>query len=115
MIDRGAVDPASLPGAEERSMLRDSLRGFLELHWPVAQGGDAGDAPRAVAAVWSALVEQGVAALGSDPTEGGLREIAIAMEEAGRSACPGAAPRSGAREPGAERSCGGQGGRAHER
>ena len=33
--------------------------------------------PRPSRRVWSALVEQGVASLGCDPTEGGLREIAI--------------------------------------
>ena len=32
----GGLDPATLPGTEERTMLRDSLRGFLEAHWPAA-------------------------------------------------------------------------------
>ena len=88
MIERRALDPATLPGVEERSMLRDSLRGFLETHWPAADAVVRATRPEAVAAIWSALVDQGVASLGSDPTEGGLREIAIAMEEAGRAACP---------------------------
>ncbi len=88
MIDRQALDPATLPGTEERSMLRDSLRGFLETHWPAADAVVRATRPDAVAAIWSALVDQGVASLGSDPTEGGLREIVIAMEEMGRAACP---------------------------
>ena len=88
MIERRALDPATLPGVEERSMLRDSLRGFLEAHWPAAEAVVRATRPESVAAIWSALVDQGVASLGSVPTEGGLREIAIAMEEAGRAACP---------------------------
>jgi alkylation response protein AidB-like acyl-CoA dehydrogenase len=88
MIDRRSVDPAALPGAEERAMLRDSLRGFLALHWPAAEAVARTSRPEAVATLWSALVEQGIAGLGVEPGEGGLREIAIAMEEAGRAACP---------------------------
>ena len=88
MIDRQALDPATLPGTEERTMLRDSLRGFLETHWPSTDAVMQATRPDAVAAIWSALVDQGVASLGSDPTEGGLREMAIAMEEMGRAACP---------------------------
>ena len=88
MIDRRGVDPAALPGDEERAMLRDSLRGFLAQHWPAAEAVARTSRPEAVATVWSALVDQGVAALGAEPSEGGLREIAIAMEEAGRAACP---------------------------
>ena len=88
MIERRSVDPATLPGDEERAMLRDSLRGFLAQHWPAAEAVARTGRPEAVATVWSALVEQGVAGLGAEPSEGGLREIAIAMEEAGRAACP---------------------------
>jgi len=36
MKDRRNLDESALPGAEERTMLRDSLRGFLETHWPAA-------------------------------------------------------------------------------
>ncbi|MEO6743711.1 MAG: acyl-CoA dehydrogenase [Caldimonas sp.] len=88
MIERQALDPATLPGTEERTMLRDSLRGFLETHWPAVDAVVRASRSDAVSAIWSALVDQGVASLGSDPSEGGLREIAIAMEEMGRAACP---------------------------
>jgi alkylation response protein AidB-like acyl-CoA dehydrogenase len=68
-------------------MLRESLRGFLDQHWRAACGKDAAS-PEAVATIWHKLVGQGIAALGSDPGEGGLREILVAMAELGRAACP---------------------------
>jgi alkylation response protein AidB-like acyl-CoA dehydrogenase len=68
-------------------MLRDSLRGFLGQHWR-ADTMKHGPCPEEVAAIWSKLVGQGVASLGSDPDMGGLREILIVMAELGRAACP---------------------------
>jgi alkylation response protein AidB-like acyl-CoA dehydrogenase len=94
MKDRRNLDESALPGAEERTMLRDSLRGFLETHWPAADALARARQPEAVAAIWSRLVGQGVASLGAEPAEGGLREIAIVMAELGRAACP--APMLGA-------------------
>ena len=88
MRDRRGLDAAALPGAEERSLLRDSLRGFLAEHWPADQAIARGREPDAVATVWSQLADQGIAGLGSEPSEGGLRELAVAMEELGRAACP---------------------------
>jgi len=88
MRERSGVDAAALPGAEERSLLRDSLRGFLAEHWPADQAIARGREPDAIATVWTQLVEQGIAGLGSEPAEGGLRELAVAMEELGRAACP---------------------------
>ena len=88
MIDRAAVDPATLPGSEERAMLRDSMRGFLETHWPPAEAIERGRDHDALVAIWSKLVEQGVASLASEPSEGGLREAALVLEELARAACP---------------------------
>jgi len=88
MRERSGIDAASLPGAEERALLRDSLRGFLAEHWPAEQAIARGREPEAIARVWSGLAEQGLAGLGSEPAEGGLRELALAMEEIGRAACP---------------------------
>jgi alkylation response protein AidB-like acyl-CoA dehydrogenase len=88
MRDRRAPDPSALPGAEERTLLRDSMRGFLETSWPAAGAVARGRDREALAAIWSRLVEQGVASLGADAGEGGLREMAIVMEELGRAACP---------------------------
>ena len=73
MRKRCGVDAAALPGAEERSLLRDSLRGFLAEHWPADQAIARGREPERVAQVWTQLVEQGIAGLGSEPSEGGLR------------------------------------------
>jgi alkylation response protein AidB-like acyl-CoA dehydrogenase len=86
--DRTGIDASTLPGVEERTMLRDSLRGFLETRWPAAEAVARAKRPEALTAIWSQLVEQGLACLGSDPGESGLREIAVAMEELGRAACP---------------------------
>ncbi len=89
-----AFDPSLLPGAEERALLRDSLRGWLQQHWPATGALERSADRSAVAALWQGLVGQGLAALGADRSEGGLREAVIAMEEAGRAACP--APLAGA-------------------
>ena len=66
-------------------MLRDSLRGFLGEQWRA----DSKQAtPEEVSAIWTKLVGQGVASLGRDFAEGGLREILVVMAELGRAACP---------------------------
>ena len=83
-----AVDPSSLPGVEERDLLRDSLRGFLQAHWPATEAVRRSDDGTALVALWQGLVGQGVAMLGSDPAEGGLREAVLVMEELGRAAAP---------------------------
>ena len=43
---------ADLPSAEEREMLRDSVRGFLAAHWPVATAVAQSASPQAVAGIW---------------------------------------------------------------
>ncbi len=82
------VNTAALPGAEERDMLRRSLRDLLAKSWPSAQAVERAQNPQATAALWSELVTQGIATLGSHPSEGGLSEIIVVMEELGRAACP---------------------------
>ena len=84
---RHTLLPESLPGAEERTMLRDSVRGYLQAHWAFAQAGAPHDASQA-AALWQGWSRQGLAALGADPESGGLRELCIVMEELGRAAAP---------------------------
>jgi alkylation response protein AidB-like acyl-CoA dehydrogenase len=78
----------ALPGAEERTMLRDSLRGFLGEHWPVATAVERAGDRAALASLWEGLAGQGLTALGWDRESGGVRELAIAMEELGRAAAP---------------------------
>jgi hypothetical protein len=80
------MDQIQLPNEEVRQMLRDSLRGFLGEQWraDVTQA----TSPEDVSAIWTRLVGQGVASLGCDFAEGGLREILVVMAELGRAACP---------------------------
>jgi alkylation response protein AidB-like acyl-CoA dehydrogenase len=68
-------------------MLRDSLRGFLGEHWSADVAVKQPSSPESIAAIWTKLVGQGVASLGCDFSEGGLREILVVMAELGRAAC----------------------------
>jgi alkylation response protein AidB-like acyl-CoA dehydrogenase len=80
------MDLSARPDDEARTMLRDSLRGFLGEHWSFERGRSA--AQGQITDVWAKLVAQGIAPLGSDPDQGGLQEIAVVMSELGRAACP---------------------------
>src|SRR5258708_37876560 len=82
------MDVSQLPNDETREMLRDSMRGFLAGHWNAGAAATADGLPEAIAAIWTKLVGQGVASLGCDFSEGGLREILVVMAELGRAACP---------------------------
>ena len=80
----------SAPEAETldvAAMLRDSVRGLLDEHWRTSDAGGA-ESDAKMSAVWSGLVQQGIAVLGADEGQGGLREILVVMEELGRAACP---------------------------
>ena len=81
-------DLDSLPGDEERTMLRDSLRGFLGEHWPPGGAVERASDTHALAQLWQGLAGQGLTALGWERESGGLRECLIAMEELGRAAAP---------------------------
>jgi alkylation response protein AidB-like acyl-CoA dehydrogenase len=81
------MDAAEIPSEDIREMLRDSLRGFLGEQWS-ADCVRHGPSPKEVAAIWTKLVQQGVAALGCNRVEGGLREVAVVLAELGRAACP---------------------------
>ena len=82
------MDGMQLPSDEERTMLRDSVRGILGQHWPsdraLSYAGD-GDLLRQS---WRVLGKQGCTALGADAADGGLREVMVVMAELGRAACP---------------------------
>ncbi|MFD2644583.1 acyl-CoA dehydrogenase [Pseudomonas japonica] len=77
-----------LPSDEERGMLQESLRRLLMRLWPVDQALALAASPRAIASIWREFAEQGLTSLGSEPAEGGLREIVLALEELGRAGCP---------------------------
>ncbi len=81
------MESAQLPNDEIREMLRDSLRGFLAERWDAAAAASDIALPEAISSIWNGLVGQGVAPLGSDFNEGGLREILVVMAELGRAAC----------------------------
>lgn len=53
----------ALPSNEERAMLRESVRGFLEQHWPVEHAVVRTAEPAAVGTIRKRLVAQGVASL----------------------------------------------------
>lgn len=91
---KSTVDRRSLPGDEERTMLMASTRGYLKQQWPAGQAAALAQKPEEVARLWRGLAGQGLASLGMHPSEGGLREILVVMEELGRAACP--APMLGA-------------------
>src|ERR1700726_1159480 len=82
------MDLSQLPSEEVREMLRDSLRGFLSEHWSPQAATREAASPEEISAIWTLLVGQGVASLGRDFSEGGLREISVVMAELGRAACP---------------------------
>ena len=76
-----------LPTDEERQMLRDSVRGFLLEHWSPETALTKMEDAQAQRLIWRGLAEQGVTALGTEPTEGGLREALVVLQELGRAAC----------------------------
>ncbi len=78
----------TLPTDEERQLLRDSVRGFLEAHWPAEGAVERANRPADLGRIWSHLAGQGLTTLGTDPSEGGLREALAVMQELGRAACP---------------------------
>jgi alkylation response protein AidB-like acyl-CoA dehydrogenase len=70
------------------TLLRDSLRGFLSTQWKGKAAAECSRSDDEIVSIWTRLVGQGVASLGSDLGEAGLREILIVMTELGRAACP---------------------------
>jgi alkylation response protein AidB-like acyl-CoA dehydrogenase len=79
-------DANLMPSDEDRQILREAVRGFLSRRWhfPAGSAGDAAELTR----FWQEIVAQGLADLGRERAEGGLRELALAMEEFGFAACP---------------------------
>jgi acyl-CoA dehydrogenase len=80
-------DPDGVSDAE-RSLLRKSVRDLLATAWPAEQAVERSADARAIPTLWAAMARQGLAALGSNSAEVGLREIVLVFEELGRAACP---------------------------
>jgi alkylation response protein AidB-like acyl-CoA dehydrogenase len=74
--------------AQDRELLRSSLRGSLGAMWPVERALTLLTDASALRSVWSSLAQQGMAAIGTDPEEGGMSEAILVQEELGRAACP---------------------------
>ena len=74
--------------ADDRILLRDTLRELLARHWPAGDAVRASGAPAAIAAAWGHLAGIGVTALGHGPSSGGWTEAVLAIGELGRAACP---------------------------
>ncbi len=72
----------------ERSLLRRSVREFLSTRWPVERAVEQSGSTQAIAALWRDMAGQGLASLGSNTAEVGLREIVLVFEELGRASCP---------------------------
>ena len=72
----------------ERSLLRKSVRDFLAARWPVETAVERSGDTQAIAAIWRGMAEQGLASLGANAEEAGLREIVLVFEELGRASCP---------------------------
>jgi acyl-CoA dehydrogenase len=72
----------------ERGLLRDSVRELLSKRWPPDQAVERSGNADSIAALWRDLAGQGLAALGADSAEAGLREILLVFEELGRASCP---------------------------
>jgi acyl-CoA dehydrogenase len=72
----------------ERGLLRDSVRDLLLKRWPADNAVERASSAPAIAGLWRDLAGQGLAALGANPAEAGLREILLVFEELGRASCP---------------------------
>ncbi len=83
-----AQTPTSTISDEDRALLRDATRDFLAAHWPSESAVERSTDANAIANAWKDVSAQGLSTLGTDPAEGGVREILLAFEELGRAACP---------------------------
>jgi 3-oxo-4-pregnene-20-carboxyl-CoA dehydrogenase beta subunit len=73
---------------EERTLLRDNVRGMLAEEWPIEGAVERASDAGAMNRIWQSLARQGLTKLGFDAEEGGLREILLVCEELGRASCP---------------------------
>lgn len=88
--------------SEEQVLLRDSAREFLDTEWPVPELRrmlDPADADSAAAGLWSKMAELGWLGILVTEDDGGLDlgmfDLAVLMEETGRSLIPGELHASG--------------------
>jgi len=72
----------------ERDLLRQSVRDLLASIWPADKAVENCADAQAIAKLWPAMARQGLATLGCDSAEVGLRETLVVFEELGRASCP---------------------------
>ena len=77
---------------EERELLRNLVRQFLEARWPVDGAVERSKDEAAIRAIWADCAAQGLTTLGADPAEAELREILLVFGEMGRASCPAPLP-----------------------
>lgn len=85
------IQAAELPSNEERELIRRAVAGLLEEHWPLdsmEKAVERASQPGTLKAIYLKLAELGLTSLGSNPAEGGLREILLVTEEIGRRGIP---------------------------
>jgi len=68
-----------LPSDEDRRILQEAVRGFLQ--------GASDRAALTDPQLWKQLAAQGLTQIAASPAEGGLREIVLVQQEAGHAAC----------------------------
>ena len=82
---------AELPSGEERELIRTSVRGFLEEHWPldsmVAATKRAANVEE-LRTIYRKFAELGLTCLGLNANDGGMSEILVVSEELGRRCAP---------------------------
>jgi alkylation response protein AidB-like acyl-CoA dehydrogenase len=85
-----SLDPNAEPALSDsdRSLLRKSVRDFLSKNWPADHAVENAGDVEVVVKLWRGMAAQGLASLGADATEAGLREIVLVFEELGRASCP---------------------------
>jgi alkylation response protein AidB-like acyl-CoA dehydrogenase len=72
----------------DRGLLRKSVRDLMAVRWPADKAVEMAGNPEAISLIWRDMAGQGLAALGSDKAEVGLRETVLVFEELGRASCP---------------------------
>ncbi|MCW2934285.1 MAG: acyl-CoA dehydrogenase [Actinomycetia bacterium] len=82
-----STKPDELPSQEERDLLRETTRDVLAKVWAAREYEQIIGDPRRLRAAWEALCQLGLSELGTNRQEGGLREIAVVMQELGRASC----------------------------
>src|SRR5262245_22251249 len=77
--DGTSFTPESRTGRSgaDRGLLRKSVRDLMAVRWPADKAVEMAGSPEAITLIWRDMARQGLAALGSDKAEVGLRETVL--------------------------------------